>query len=37
VVLWAHRILADYDGLGHELSQIRGGLEGTLRLGAIPT
>src|SRR6476646_7916495 len=37
VVLWAHRILADYDGLGHELSQIRGGLEGTLRIGAIPT
>jgi DNA-binding transcriptional LysR family regulator len=37
VVLWAHRILADYDGLGHELSQIRGGLEGTLRVGAIPT
>lgn len=37
VVLWAHRILADYDGLGHEFSQIRGGLEGTLRIGAIPT
>jgi DNA-binding transcriptional LysR family regulator len=37
VVRWAHRILADYDGLGQELSTIRGSLEGVLRLGAIPT
>ncbi|MFB7269082.1 LysR family transcriptional regulator [Streptomyces sp. NPDC056244] len=37
VLLWAHRILAERDALRHELSAMRGGLAGTLRLGAIPT
>ncbi|KIF66617.1 LysR family transcriptional regulator [Streptomyces sp. AcH 505] len=37
VLLWAHRILAERDALRHELSAMRGGLTGTLRLGAIPT
>lgn len=37
VLLWAHRILAERDALHHELSVMRGGLTGTLRLGAIPT
>jgi len=34
---WARRILADADGLTHDLSAVRGGLEGLLRLGVIPT
>ena len=37
VLLWAQRILAERDALRHELSVMRGGLTGTLRLGAIPT
>jgi DNA-binding transcriptional LysR family regulator len=37
VLLWAHRILAEQDALRHELSAMRGGLAGTLRMGAIPT
>ena len=37
VLLWAQRILAEQDALRHELSVMRGGLTGTLRLGAIPT
>ncbi|MEV4173729.1 LysR family transcriptional regulator [Nonomuraea sp. NPDC049709] len=37
VVLWAHRILADADGLRQDLSRMREGLSGTLRMGAIPT
>ena len=37
VLLWAHRILAERDALGHDLEAMRGGLTGTLRLGAIPT
>jgi DNA-binding transcriptional LysR family regulator len=37
VLLWAHRILAERDALGDDLSAMRGGLTGTLRLGAIPT
>lgn len=37
VLLWAHRILAERDALRHELSVMRGGLAGTLRMGAIPT
>jgi DNA-binding transcriptional LysR family regulator len=37
VLLWAQRILAEQDALRHELSVLRGGLTGTLRLGAIPT
>ncbi|WP_329113367.1 LysR family transcriptional regulator [Streptomyces sp. NBC_01465] len=37
VLAWAHRILAERDALEQELSVMRGGLTGTLRLGAIPT
>ncbi|GAA2069872.1 LysR family transcriptional regulator [Actinomadura alba] len=37
VLSWAHRILAERDALRQELSAMRGGLTGTLRLGAIPT
>ena len=37
VLLWAHRILAERDALTHDLSAMRGGLTGTLRLGVIPT
>ncbi|MEV7085751.1 LysR family transcriptional regulator [Streptomyces sp. NPDC093085] len=37
VLLWAHRILAERDALRQELSAMRGGLTGTLRIGAIPT
>jgi DNA-binding transcriptional LysR family regulator len=37
VLLWARRTLADAEGLAQEVQRLRGGLEGTLRLGAIPT
>ncbi|MDX6345670.1 MAG: hypothetical protein QOF84_460 [Streptomyces sp.] len=37
VLAWAHRILAERDALSQELSAMRGGLTGTLRIGAIPT
>jgi DNA-binding transcriptional LysR family regulator len=37
VLIWARRTLADVDGLSQEVQKMRGGLEGTLRLGAIPT
>ncbi|MFC7328281.1 LysR substrate-binding domain-containing protein [Marinactinospora rubrisoli] len=37
VLQWAHRILAECDGLRQDLSAMRGGLSGVLRLGAIPT
>src|SRR5882757_7356190 len=37
VLAWAHRILAERDALRQELSEMRGGLSGTLRMGAIPT
>lgn len=37
VLLWAHRILAEADALRQDLSAMRDGLTGTLRLGAIPT
>lgn len=37
VLLWAHRILADVDSLRQDLSRMREGLSGTLRMGAIPT
>lgn len=37
VLAWAHRILAERDGLRQELSALRDGLTGTLRLGVIPT
>lgn len=36
VLDWAHRILADCDALNQELSEMRQGLTGRLRLGAIP-
>ena len=34
---WAHRILADCDGLRDDLAALREGVAGRLRLGAIPT
>ena len=34
---WAQRALADITSLQQEASRLRGGLEGTLRIGAIPT
>jgi DNA-binding transcriptional LysR family regulator len=37
VLVWARRTLADADGLAQEVQRLRGGLAGTLRLGAIPT
>ena len=37
VLVWVRRVLGDLDGLDQEVSRLRGGLEGTLRLGVIPT
>jgi DNA-binding transcriptional LysR family regulator len=37
VLGWARRILADFESLGQEASEFRGGLQGRLRIGAIPT
>jgi DNA-binding transcriptional LysR family regulator len=37
VLVWAQRILAEREALGQELAGMRGGLTGTLRMGAIPT
>jgi DNA-binding transcriptional LysR family regulator len=37
VLDWATRVLADYDSLAQELSGMRTGLAGKLRIGAIPT
>src|SRR5262249_12847852 len=37
IVDWAERILADCDGLNQEISELRQGLVGHLRIGAIPT
>jgi DNA-binding transcriptional LysR family regulator len=37
VLAWAHRVLAERDALRQELSAMRGGLAGTLRMAAIPT
>jgi DNA-binding transcriptional LysR family regulator len=37
VLEWALHVLADYDSLAQELSGMRKGLSGRLRLGAIPT
>ena len=37
VLMWAHRILAEQDALRHDLSSMRVGLSGVLRVGAIPT
>lgn len=37
VLLWAHRILAERDAMRHELTSMRDGLSGVLRIGAVPT
>ncbi|MFM9123812.1 MAG: LysR family transcriptional regulator [Actinomycetota bacterium] len=37
VVAWAHRLLADAEGLREDLAAMRGEVTGRLRLGAIPT
>ncbi len=37
VLVWVQRTLNDLDGLEQEVSRLRGGMEGTLRIGAIPT
>ena len=37
ILEWAQRALADLESLKQEASRLRGGLEGTLRIGAIPT
>lgn len=36
LILWARRILADRDALEHEVTALRGGLTGELRLGVVP-
>ncbi len=36
VLNWAHRIIADFDGLKKDLTNYGRGLSGTLKLGAIP-
>jgi len=36
VLAWAQRVLADYGGLQQELSEMRDGMVGQLRIGAIP-
>jgi DNA-binding transcriptional LysR family regulator len=36
VLAWAQRVLADYGGLTQQLSELREGLEGQVRIGAIP-
>ena len=36
ILVWAQRILSNEDALMQELAEIRGGLSGELRLGAIP-
>jgi DNA-binding transcriptional LysR family regulator len=36
VLAWAHRVLADYSSLEQELSELREGLEGQIRIGAVP-
>lgn len=36
VLAWAQRVLLDYSGLQQELSEMREGLVGQLRIGAIP-
>jgi len=37
VLKWAERIVADEDAMRQELSELRDGLEGRLRLGVVPT
>jgi DNA-binding transcriptional LysR family regulator len=36
VLAWAQRVLVDYGGLQQELSEMREGMVGRLRIGAIP-
>ncbi len=36
VLAWAQRVLTDYSGLQQELSEMRAGMVGQLRIGAIP-
>jgi DNA-binding transcriptional LysR family regulator len=36
VLAWAQRVLVDYSGLQQELSEMRDGMVGQLRIGAIP-
>jgi DNA-binding transcriptional LysR family regulator len=36
VLAWAQRVLTDYGGLTQELSELREGLAGQIRIGAIP-
>ena len=36
VLAWAQRVLTDYVGLQQELSEMREGMVGQLRIGAIP-
>jgi DNA-binding transcriptional LysR family regulator len=36
VLVWARQILSDYDGLRIDLTGLRSGLSGSLRLGAVP-
>ena len=37
VLVWARRALTDVQSLNQEVDRLRSGLEGTLRIGAIPT
>ncbi len=37
ILAWAHRVLADVDGLRADVGAMREGIVGRLRLGAIPT
>ncbi|SEE03173.1 DNA-binding transcriptional regulator, LysR family [Streptomyces misionensis] len=37
IVMWAQRILADRDALKNEVSALRTGLSGRMRIGAVPT
>jgi DNA-binding transcriptional LysR family regulator len=37
MLTWAHRILADVDGMRTDLAAMREGLAGRLRIGVIPT
>ncbi|MFJ2890095.1 LysR family transcriptional regulator [Streptomyces sp. NPDC087305] len=37
IVVWAQRILADRDAMTEEVRALRGGLNGRLRIGSVPT
>jgi DNA-binding transcriptional LysR family regulator len=36
ILAWAYRILGDFESMSQEVSELRGGLVGRLRVGAIP-